>query len=285
VETLLFSTASVAAGTFRCATDHPLFADSGPSSTYCFVFPRTSVWIRHVAATPYLGSPVRVALYNEGQEYTRRALSASGDRSDWFAVAPAILEDALASSGASAARGSRRLFTAPYVPGDARLYLAQRRLQEQLLHRIDGEMLEAEEAIIGMLETIVTRLSRLPRRGTPAVTARQRNLADAAAALVVSRVHERWQIADLAGALGSSVFHLCRTFRRVTGLTIHQFRSALRLRMALEPLARPRPADLTHLALDLGYCSHSHFTMAFRRAYGLTPSAFVASVTRSPLDR
>ena len=40
---------------------------------------------------------------------------------------------------------------------------------------------------------------------------------------------------------------------------------------ALEALVRVRP-DLTALALDLGYASHSHFARSFRRAFGLTPS-------------
>ena len=275
VETLLFVTEHVAAGTFRCAPDHPLFRDSGPSSTYCFVFPRTSVWIRHVAATPYLGNPMRVALYNEGQEYSRRALSPDGDRSDWFAVAPAILEEALATIEAAPARGSRRLFAMPYVSADARLYLEQRQLQEHLARGVDGDTLGAEEAILGLLESVVTRMATRPARCESALTQPQRDLAHAAAALVVSRIRERLPIADLAGALGCSVFHLCRTFRRATGTTLHQFRAGQRLRLALEPLADSGLRDLTSLALDLGYSSHSHFTAAFRQAYGLTPSAFV----------
>jgi len=34
---------------------------------------------------------------------------------------------------------------------------------------------------------------------------------------------------------------------------------------------------LTSLALDLGFSSHSHFSAAFKRAYGQTPSAFQRS--------
>jgi AraC-like DNA-binding protein len=45
--------------------------------------------------------------------------------------------------------------------------------------------------------------------------------------------------------------------------------------MALEPLA-DGAGDLTRIALDLGFSSHSHFTAAFRRHFGLTPSAFAA---------
>jgi len=64
-------------------------------------------------------------------------------------------------------------------------------------------------------------------------------------------------------------FHLCRVFRTATGTSLHAYRSQLRLREALGRV--PDAADLTALALDLGYASHSHFTQAFRRAFGTTP--------------
>jgi AraC-like DNA-binding protein len=67
------------------------------------------------------------------------------------------------------------------------------------------------------------------------------------------------------------VFHLCRLFRRRTGLTIHAYRHHLRLRNALEPLEQA-DADLLALALDLGYSGHSHFTALFRRQFGIVPS-------------
>jgi AraC-like DNA-binding protein len=50
----------------------------------------------------------------------------------------------------------------------------------------------------------------------------------------------------------------------------------LRLTRALDLLARCD--DLTRLSLDLGFSSHSHFTSAFRRAYGCTPAYFRRSL-------
>ena len=38
--------------------------------------------------------------------------------------------------------------------------------------------------------------------------------------------------------------------------------------------------DLTDLGLDLGFSSHSHFSAAFRAAYGRTPSAFRQAALR-----
>ena len=50
----------------------------------------------------------------------------------------------------------------------------------------------------------------------------------------------------------------------------------LRLRASLEHLADGAD-DLTTLALDLGFSSHSHFTAAFRQTYGRTPAEFQRS--------
>jgi AraC-like DNA-binding protein len=77
-------------------------------------------------------------------------------------------------------------------------------------------------------------------------------------------------------------------FRHIVGVPIHRYLIRLRLRASLERLAsvdEPGGAawDLTGLALDLGYSSHSHFTDSFVREFGLTPSAFRNGLTRSRL--
>ena len=76
---------------------------------------------------------------------------------------------------------------------------------------------------------------------------------------------------DLARRLHSSAFHLARVFRAETGFTVHGFRQSLRLRSALERLSDHRN-DLTALALELGFSSHSHFTERFRNEFGVAPS-------------
>jgi AraC-like DNA-binding protein len=53
---------------------------------------------------------------------------------------------------------------------------------------------------------------------------------------------------------------------------VHHWLLRLRLHTSLERVAEPR-SDLTVIALDFGFASHSHFTAAFRRTFGLTPSA------------
>ena len=82
---------------------------------------------------------------------------------------------------------------------------------------------------------------------------------------------EKLTLDQLARAVFSTPFHLARVFRRETGLGLHQYQTNLRLRHALERLAEDVTADLTMLALELGFSSHAHFTAAFRRAFQVVP--------------
>ena len=82
---------------------------------------------------------------------------------------------------------------------------------------------------------------------------------------------------EIARMVHCSPFHLARVFRRETGLPIHQYRNQLRLRGALERMTDPR-ADLSGIALDVGFSSHSHLTSAFRAAFGVSPSQFRSTV-------
>lgn len=279
VERLLAETAHFALGAFSCAADAPFFRDSGPSSTYCFVFPRTHVRIRHADGRPFLAGPSIVTMYNEGQEYERSAVSSDGDRCDWIAVHPAILEDALSAVAPGARRGSRRLFPASHVRCPSPIYFRQRCMFERLA-RVGPQAMDA----VALDETVVSLLAHVVREASGGVrhadepTPGQRALVAEARLLLARRADRRVALAEVASQLHCSVFHLCRTFRRVEGSTVHSYLMRLRLRLALERLA-DGAGDLTRIALDAGFCSHSHFTAAFRREFGLTPSRFVRGIS------
>jgi AraC-like DNA-binding protein len=267
VDRVVFATGSVTIGAFRCAADHPSFRDSGPIQNDCFVFPRTAVVIQHEHARPFVADPTVVTLYNRRQRYERRLLSADGDRCDWFAVTPGLLRDALADRDPAAAGGERPIrFT--HAPSAAAIYLLQRRLFLDATAAADP--LDLEERVVSLLDRVLAMAYRdapveLQRRSRAA------ELAEAAKAWVAPRAAQRLTLTRIARALGCSVFHLCRSFRRATGLTLHAYRDSVRLRTALERL-EDGERDLSRLALDLGYSSHSHFTAAFRRSFRIVPS-------------
>lgn len=268
---VVYRSDTVTIGAFRCPTDHPSFRDSGPIQNDCFVFPRTAVVIRHRGGRPFIADPTIVTLYNREQAYERRPLSPDGDRCDWFAVAPAVLRAAIGLRDPGAADRPRPIrFTHASV--DSSTYLAQRQLFVHAADR-DADVLYIDESVVGLLDAVLdlAYARSAARLGGPS-QASASELAAATRLWLLPRIAEPLTLARIANAVGCSMFHLCRAFRRATGTTVHGYRDQVRLRQALERIEQGE-RDLTRVALDLGYSSHSHFTAAFRRAFAAPPSA------------
>jgi AraC-like DNA-binding protein len=82
---------------------------------------------------------------------------------------------------------------------------------------------------------------------------------------------DKWDVEKLARIALISPFHLCRVFRRTTGTSVYDY--VLRERLATTLDAVLDGEDLTTIALDAGFASHSHFTARFRDFFGCTPAA------------
>jgi AraC family transcriptional regulator len=257
---ILFRTPSVAIGAFRCPQGHPLFRDTGPIENDVFVFPRSRVGIAHAGGRRFTADPGVVTLYNRGQLYARIAIDGA-DRSDWFAVDRALALELVRDPDADG-----RPFRRTHAPSASATYLRQRRLFERLRsgEPLDGLAVE-EEVLLLLADVLQDAASVSPGADTDAV-----DVAERARVELGARYAEDLSLAALARAVGVSRSRLCRAFRRATGTTLHAYRDGLRLRAALEALLERD--DLTALALDLGYASHSHFGARFRRAFGMTPS-------------
>jgi len=86
-------------------------------------------------------------------------------------------------------------------------------------------------------------------------------------------------VRTMARALRLSERHLRRVFRERLAVTPKTFLTGLALAQAVHLLgATDRP--VIDVALDVGYGSLSTFTRAFRRAYGISPSAYRAKARR-----
>lgn len=107
----------------------------------------------------------------------------------------------------------------------------------------------------------------------PTERAPDRRLVARAVDLLHARFDAPLSLAALAGATGASVFHLCRSFRRATGTTIHAYLLELRLRHALA-LVVEGERSLAAIACDTGFASQSHLTNRFRARFGAPPAAW-----------
>jgi AraC family transcriptional regulator len=280
---MLFESPLVWFGKFRAAPSHPGFRDSGPTRQHCFVFPRTSVRIRHAGGQPFVISPNVVTLYNREQVYEREDVTNEGDRCEWFSVDPDVLVEVLAAHDSSILDDPEHPFRLPFVPGDPKTYLLQRLVVRHVTESERVDPLFVEETVLRVLDRVAASAARfrgLAVRQGPEAGAGATEVVNAMREILARRFREQLSLAELGRRSGYSVFHLSRIFRERSGLTLHAWQCRLRLLTALERVAE-RGSELGEVVLDLGYASPSHFTAAFRRAFGITPSAFRA--TASPL--
>ncbi|MEO5815279.1 MAG: AraC family transcriptional regulator [Gemmatimonadaceae bacterium] len=138
-----------------------------------------------------------------------------------------------------------------------------------------------EDDAKALLRHVVSRAQRAaaldddsPRR------TRHRTLATNASVLMANSFADPTTIDGIARSLGTSPFHLAHVFRAEIGCTPHQYLTQLRVVEAMVRLRAGAP-DLSRLALELGFCHHSHFTSVFRRAIGYTPRQVRRMLTAS----
>lgn len=274
-DTVLYESDLLTIGEFRAPVDHPQFADSGPTRHHLVVFPRTSVIIRHEGRSPITTDPCTVTFYNRGQRYTRHPVDPRGDHCAWFGVRPDLLQDVLGAHDPSVADRPGEPFGRPWGLSDARSYALQRAITRHLAGAPGADRMAVQEASIALLERVMafTR-DRLGAVASPDAGGYcPPDLVERVRGYLRERFRENSTLDEIAVAVGVSVFHLCRVFKRETGLTVHRYRQQLRLRQALEQVASPH-RSLTDIALRLGFSSHSHFSATFRRAFDTTPSRF-----------
>jgi AraC family transcriptional regulator len=102
---------------------------------------------------------------------------------------------------------------------------------------------------------------------------------------VVEYIHahlaEPLTLSELAGLLQMSQAHFIRAFRHTLGCTPHQYLIQCRIEQAKVLLTTPW-VSISAVAAQVGFQTHSHFTMLFRKLTGVSPTAYRnAQVARS----
>lgn len=268
---LIYQGAFFSIGQFRRGPKHANFGGPHQIHGTLLVFPRTSVTITHAGRGPVVADPNTVMFYNDEQVYWRGKLSEQGDLCEWFNFDPGLVSDAIRAFDPRVDDHPCKPFVFSHGPGDAASYLLQRLVVEHILdHREDRLFLE--EAALHILKRTIENKYRqggVPPRRTGIST--EAEVVDAIQKILAHYYNQNPSLEQIAAQLHYSPFHLCRIFRRHTGRSIHQYLNQLRLRASLEVLAQPG-TDLTRLALQLGFASHSHFTESFRKTFGIPPS-------------
>jgi AraC family transcriptional regulator len=235
------------------------------TATTQLVFPYRGVYLRHLGSDQAVAEANQVLFFNASEGYRISHPVQGGDASLTLVISEPLLRELapptfLRDSPTLAFRQQRRRI-------DARVQVLVALLGHSLRHHI-AEPLEAESLAL----TLVQRT--LGPRTTHAAGASvgRQLLVDRAKLVVTSDLGRRWTLSEIATEVRCSPVYLTQVFRQVEGLPLYRYQLRLRLARALDLLAQYD--DLTALAIDLGFSSHSHFSAAFREAYGRSPSEF-----------
>jgi AraC family transcriptional regulator len=263
--TAFLTTETVSLRNVRCAGTCRRRTQEEFVSTTHLVFPYRGLYMRHVGEDQAVADANHVLFFNASEGYQVSHPVAGGDSSLSLTLSDPTLRE-LAPSKILSERAITG-FRLQHQGIDPRAQV----LVALLKHGLENgtiEPLEAENLTL----TLVCR-SLGPRTSHECRASHgSRRLADRVKVLLAGDLSRRWTLAEIAAETRGSPVYLTQVFQQVEGIPLYRYHLRLRLARALDLVARYD--DLSALAADLGFSSHSHFSAAFRQAYGRSPTTF-----------
>lgn len=267
--TVLLETRTVGVRDVACDGACRCRCPSECASATHLVFPYRGAYVRHVGRRDAVAEANQVVFFNRDQDYAISHPVAGGDACLSLAIDDAALDELSPADQLEGAGGP--VFRDLARPLDPQAQLLAARLR----HGLARDAFEPLRAETLALDLVRRALGERPDR-TPAASHGRRKLADRAKLVLASDPARRWTLAQVADEVGVSPVYLTQVFAQAEGAPLYRYQLRLRLARALDRLADCE--DLTALALDLGFSSHSHFTAAFRGLYGHPPGDFQRTV-------
>jgi AraC family transcriptional regulator len=221
--------------------------------------------------------PGAVMLGNLGACYECGHDHGSGDRCISLHFSPALFEEIAASKAGS----SRFRFTAAMLPALKPLNRPMAELAALAANSAAGDRggtpdrMAVEELAIDMAEAVIGAVAGGDARAAAASPADSRRISRVLRH-IERHAAEPLDLAGLAAVACMSKYHFLRSFRRITGVTPHQYLLGLRLRRAAERLCSSRDPVST-IAYDTGFGDLSTFNAGFRAQFGASPGNFRAA--------
>ncbi|MCV7090105.1 AraC family transcriptional regulator [Mycobacterium interjectum] len=270
---LLIQTGTVTAWDVQCRGLCRVKADEELVEGTRLVFPYHGVYVHWVGTRGHVAEPNQMVILNENEPYRVSHPIAGGDATLTVGVEPATLLEVLPSEYRSPY--DRPALNRPVLQVDADTQVLAAQLRQQLSRGSVGS-LESEALALRLVRHALgddTSRARQPNGGRPAKMVNHVKL------LLSADPWRRWTLAEIAREVSVTPVYLTDAFRRVEGIPLYRYH--LRLRLALALTVLPECGDLTTLAIELGFHSHSHFSSAFKKTFGRTPSEFKRSIAYS----
>jgi AraC-like DNA-binding protein len=230
-----------------------------------FVFPYRGVYLRHVGGDQAVADANHVLFFNRGQGYQVSHPVTGGDASLVLSVDETTLRELAPKQ--LVCESADFAFNHQHLRIDARAQA----LVMLLKHSLQNGTIEPLEAE-GLSLTLVSRTLGPRTSRVPGASYARRRLVDRVKVLLAGDLSRRWTLGEIAAEMKGSPVYLTQVFQQAEGLPLYRYHLRLRLARALDLIAERD--DLSGLAQDLGFSSHSHFSAAFKQHYGVTPAEF-----------
>jgi len=266
----LLDTETVSITDVVCACGFVHKSDEECTTSTHIVFPYRGVYVRHVGNEDVVAEANQVLFFNKDDAYRVSHPVEGGDACLSMNIDQALLQELapknqLRSSGDLAFKNQRR-----------RIDPRAQALVALLRHSLSQNAIETLEAESLALTLVRRSLGERTSHSAGASWSLQK-LVDRAKLVLSSDLSRRWTLAEIAKEVGVSPVYLTQAFKQVEEMPLYRYQLRLRLARALDLIGQYD--DLTALGLELGFSSHSHFSAAFRQAYGRSPAEFRRSAS------
>ena len=143
--------------------------------------------------------------------------------------------------------------------------------QEQVAERL---MVSIQLAVGGDQQQVRLFAAQLLRVILPGEVMESKGVGVGCQCRIEADAGEQLSLADLARETSMSPYHFLRTFRRLIGVTPHQYVLRTRLHRAAVRLRQSGDA-ISAIAFDVGFNDLSTFNRRFRRVMGVHPGAYL----------
>lgn len=274
----LHESALVRISEYQCRAHRSGPAAEEHSDANNIVLMRNGAFSKHFGRRSLTADVNQAAFFSKGSTYRVSHPSDCGDRGVVFTPSTHVLIDIIRDLDPTIDEHPDRPF--PFVIGPCdpsrywKLHQLAIRLTRNLADPIDEMSIDL--AALKLMAAVLTAAfhqhgATFNQRRRAETDADHADRVEAVKAWLASHLGEAVTLDQIARAVGASPFHLARLFQAATGVPIHRYLTRLRLRAALQRLD-DGAEDLTSLGIELGFSSHSHFSSAFRREFGRTPS-------------
>jgi AraC family transcriptional regulator len=269
----LFKSPSFGITVWNCGCGRSGLSAEKVQLAYLISFVHEGAFVLHSEGVSELVDRTTAVLFNPGVPYRSSHPAGCSDHGSSLVIRRDVLLDVMSYFNPAAQERPATLFSSPLGRDLSQSFLRHRLIIRELMQGVPQDPAALDATLLKIVGNAAKSCSPpgAARRGAAFESSRARRRYVYDAQLILQeRFRERYRLEEIARELYVSPFHLCRLFKKETGMPIHRYVNRLRLREAMEQLTEG--SDLSELALSLGFADHSHFTTAFRKEFGVPPS-------------